>query len=52
VYFNKDLLINTRVEHPPEIERYSALLPSDYSLREDIILKRKGVDDEICQTAK
>jgi hypothetical protein len=27
------------------------MLPSDYSLREDVILKRKG-DEEHCQTAK
>lgn len=33
------------------MERYSALLPSDYSLREDVMLKKKG-DEEGCQAAK
>ena len=33
------------------MERYPALLPSDYSLREDIIQKRRK-DEEASQRAK
>lgn len=42
VYFNQQVLIDTLEEDPLEVERYPALLPSDYSLREDVILKKKG----------
>lgn len=51
VYFNEELLLESLKEYPPVIEDYQGLLPSDYSLRKDIILKISG-EIEKCQTAK
>jgi hypothetical protein len=50
-YFNDELLFDSAKEFPPRIEPYLGLLPSDFSLREDIILRRIAVTEE-CQAAK
>ena len=51
VYFNEELLLDSLKEYPPVIEDYQGLLPSDYSLRQDLMLKISG-ETEKCQTAK
>lgn len=50
-YFNEELLLDSLEEHPPIIDDYHGLLPSDYSLRQDINLKLTG-DIDKCQAAK
>jgi hypothetical protein len=51
VLFNGELLMDSVKMSPPQIDRYLAILESDYSLREDIILKTTGSIED-CQTAK
>lgn len=50
-YFNEELLLDSLKEYPPVIEDYQGILPSDYSLRQDIILKTSA-ETEKCQIAK